>query len=87
MKAMATMLNALHLVHGSMHHQTNRKMGERALLKMDFLRRQPGEPPPKTATDEDGYAAMLEEGDAPLWDETDPKTWAPYGWQIKGESK
>ena len=38
-------------------------------------------------TDEDGYAAMIEAGDAPLWDESDPKTWVPYGWRIKDPSK
>ena len=30
---------------------------------------------------------MIEEGNTPLWDENDPKTWVPFGWRIKDPSK
>ena len=77
--ASEAILEALNLVHGAARRQTHRKAGDRAMLEQDFRARRPDEPPPKMATDEGGHAAMIEEGDAPLWGENDPKTRVPRG--------
>ena len=41
-----------------------------------------------TGVDVDGFTDMVvEQGDSPLWDNDDPSTWVPWGWEIKDPKK
>ena len=73
-KATETILDALDAARGAVRHQARRKSDDYAKLQNDHLSRPLGEPPPKHVMDEDGFAAVVEEGGAPLRDQSDPTT-------------
>ena len=87
MQATDQMLQSLFQVDGAPHHMLYREYTE---ITGNYMDRQKDEPLKVTATgmDVDGFTDMVvEQGDSPLWDNDDPSTWVPWGWEIKDPKK